>query len=205
MSNAAKKNTFPKTIEIEITDEENTIRMKDHLEIEFKIDATKAQRAAKMAEYNADLKALRQQRSELITTIKSKKEKRDIDCYQDPDFRRNIMFTKRADTDQVIDERALTLEERQETLPGTTAKPAKPKAPKGSEDPVVEDDYKPEGHVEGKPGEKPTEDAGATTAGGKVQRIKASDVKKKKAERAKKAARAVESNGAGEDEGNQSA
>jgi hypothetical protein len=163
-----------------------------------------------MAEFNADLKALRQQRSELITTIKTKKEKRKIECFRDPDFRRNTMFIKRADTGAVIEERALTVEERQETLPGTTTKPDKAPKP-GSEDPVVPDDYKPDGHVEGAAAEGQgggaTEEPQSGKGGAdKVTRIKASDAKKRKAERAAKAANAGntrnarESNGAGEDE-----
>jgi hypothetical protein len=114
---AAKRETIFKDIEIEITDEDNTLRMKQHLECEFRIDTVKAERAAEMSEYTQQLKELRKLRSELITTIQTKMETRSIECVEDADFRTNTMFTRRADTGEVVGERALTVEERQEALP----------------------------------------------------------------------------------------
>jgi hypothetical protein len=193
---AAKRHTFPKTIEIEITDEENTLRMKQHLDVEFKIDAVKAERAATVSEFTQQLKDLRKQRGELITTIQSKKEKRDIECYQEPDYRRHCMVIKRADTDQVIDERALTAEELQESLPGTKdskggKKPEAAAAPAAAGDGgIVDNNYKPDGHVEGAAQGKGGGEPATTNKGGagKVTRIKASDAKKTKAKREAKAA-----------------
>jgi hypothetical protein len=183
MSNAAESqapNTFYKTVEVEITDEENTVRMKDHLEIEFKIDAAKAERAAKMAEYGKDLKDLRQRRSEIITTIRTKKEKREIACYQQEDFRTNRMLIRRADTGEMIDERPLTLEERQESLPGTK----EPKAKKAASEAANADtDEPPAADDEGSGGGDEPAPGSSKPAAGKVVRIRASDAKKRSAGR----------------------
>lgn len=188
---------FLRTIEHDITDEENSLKKNDLVALELKIDSVKLDKQSRNSDFNAELKQLNNQRAALLGTIQTGREKREIECYEVPDERRGIMAILRADTKEVIDERALTLEERQGKFPFEERTPAHQSA---------EDDDSDE-HPDTERPPAPDEDTTAAKKGGagKVVRIKASDVKNKRAARAKKAAQAVESNGAGEDEGDQSA
>jgi hypothetical protein len=194
MSAAAEKQPeiFLKTIEVEINDAESQKLLQDHLELELQIDAVRASRASEMAEYNSRLKELRQRRGELINSIHTKKEKRDVAVYNEADERRGIMLTKRADNHVVVDERALTLDERQGKFP--FQEPGKDGAT-GESDAGEKAEADAAGAAAEAGDGASREDAAiqaqsdaaaAKGKAGKVVRIKASDVQKKKAARAAK-------------------
>jgi hypothetical protein len=174
MSNAAesidpskKPETFLHTVEVDITSEETTARTQRLLEVLNKIDTTEADKASRVSDFNGELKQLRKEAGKIRQSIRIGKERRDVECYEQPDFRRNIVFIVRAEDNKVIDERAMTLEDREQELPLNKGK--------ADTDPANEGD------------DKPATEPKAAGAG-KVTRLKASDVKKRKAQRDAKAA-----------------
>lgn len=108
---------FLKTVEVEVSDEENTLRLVRLAEVDGNINTTEADKASRVSDFNSDLKQLRKERNKLLEAITTRREKREIECYQVPDERRGIMATIRKSDGKVIDERALTIEERQTPLP----------------------------------------------------------------------------------------
>lgn len=191
---------FLRTIEHDITDEENSLKKNDLVALELKLDSVRLDKAKRASDFNAEIKQLNNQRSALLGTIQTGREKREVQCYEVADERRGIMAIIRNDTKEVVDERALTLDERQGKFPfedvrGRQAndddEPAGADAA-GSDTPPPPAD----GPAEGGTDEAASEQKAAGGAG-KVTRIRASDVKKKKAERDRKAKQAA---AAGEDE-----
>lgn len=174
-----KPETFLHTVEVDIADEEMTARTQRLLDVLNKIDTTEADKASRVSDLNSELKQLRKEAQKIRATINTKRERRDVEVYEQPDFRRNIVFIVRASDGKVIDERAMTLEDRESELPFDKKKGAENDAGDGAS---------------GSGGGEATEDAeiqkqsdaaaAKNKGAGKVTRIKASDVKKRKEARA---------------------
>ncbi len=79
------------------------------------------------------LKDLRQRCNELSTQIKHRKEDRAVVCTEEPEYRKGVMQTIRTDTSEVVEERPLTIEERQTNLRALDGGKKK-KTAKGDED-----------------------------------------------------------------------
>lgn len=172
MSNAAaattERKTFFKTVEVSVGEAESNLHKDRLVAVDRSIISTEAEKATAVSKFNDELKQKRKERIKLLDAISNGREQRDIECYQVADERLGTMFTRRVDTDQVIDERALTLEERQGKFP------------------FKEGDKKPADGAEASAtsGEAAGDDkATPEPAGSKVKRIKASDVPKAKAAR----------------------
>jgi hypothetical protein len=50
-------------------------------------------------------------------------EARDVDCVEQTDSKRGVVHLMRTDTDEIVETRAMTAEERQGKIPGTDVKP----------------------------------------------------------------------------------
>ena len=72
----------------------------------------KAEKAEANQGFNNDLKLLRKEQVTLLEEITVGKAKMEVQCYQERDERRGIMLTMRCDNGHIVDERALTAEER---------------------------------------------------------------------------------------------
>lgn len=68
------------------------------------------------AQVSKKLKDLRARANELSSQIKNRKEDRAVVCTEEPEYRKGVMQTIRTDTQQVVEERPLTIEERQTNL-----------------------------------------------------------------------------------------
>ena len=207
-----KPETFMKTMEVDVTAEEQNQRKDRLVAVDREIINVEAEKASKSSDFSTQIKTLKKERVALLQAIGTGRERREIPCYLERDDRLGVMRTKRVDTDAVIDERALTLEERQTELfdddeaktdDGDTERPPAGDGDEpeqvGSAGPDAEDDAPPTDADGAGDGEAEGDAEQATTAPtGKVTRIKASDVRKKAAERKRKANQAAE---AGESDG----
>ncbi len=176
-----KPETFLHTVEVEISNEEAGARTKRLLEVLNEIDKIEGDKASRVSDFNTELKQKRKEAHKIRDAIHLGKERQDVECYEQPDERRNIVFIVRASDHKVLDERAMTLEDRMYLDKG--------KAPAAAAD-------EPEAAAEGSGGGGDGEAEGKAGKAGKagkgggatVTRIKASDVKKRKAEREAKEA-----------------
>jgi hypothetical protein len=180
---------FLKSIEVSVSDDENTAKLQRLAVVDTKIKDTEAEKAGDVSKHNESLKQLRKEQRKLLEAIQTKKELRDIECYEKRDERLHKVTIHRADNDMQVDERPMTAQELGgEPTPAKPNKPAKPpKAKKQADLPGTA-----KGETTGAGGETERaedetierESAAAKGSGvGKVTRIKASDAKKKSGER----------------------
>ncbi len=106
------RDIFKHPVEVELTDDEINARLNRNAEIDRKILEIQAEKAAANSGFNGDLKTLRKEQVTLLESAKAGTAKLEIDCYQERDDRRGIMLTMRCDNGNIVDERALTAEER---------------------------------------------------------------------------------------------
>lgn len=184
------RKTFLHTIEVEISTEESAVRTKRLLDVLNEIDKIEADKQSRVSDFNAELKQKRKEAHKVRDAINLGKERRDVECYEVPEEKQNTIHIVRASDGKKVDERAMTLEDRMNL--GKSKEDAK-KAQAATESPASEG--------QGGGAANDTSKAGV----GKVTRIKASDAKKKRAQRdakeaADKARAAADANEAKNDE-----
>lgn len=111
--------TFTKELLVDITDEDKDGRKNRLADVVLELAEIDAKKAEAMSGFNKELKDKRKEMNALAAAIRTGQEKKELDCFERFDFRRNVVETRRSDTEEVIDERAMTMDERQERLPGT--------------------------------------------------------------------------------------
>ncbi len=185
-----KPETFLHTVEVEITTEEAAARTKRLLEVLDEIDKIEADKASRVSDFNVELKQKRKEAHKVREAIHLGKERQDVECYEKPDERRNIVFIVRASDHKVLDERAMTLEDRMYLggePPTENDGASKPKSGKGKKGTAAAT------NEASAAAEASTGEGAATETnppGGKVVRIKPSEAKKRRAEREAKEAAA---------------
>ncbi len=110
------RESFKFAIDVTLTEDEINDRLERNAEIDRKILDIQAQKAMANQGYNGDLKLLRKEQVTLLESAKAGKAKLEVDCYQERDDRRGMMITRRNDNGDIVDERALTAEERGESV-----------------------------------------------------------------------------------------
>jgi len=106
------RETFGHPIEVDLTDEEKEAKLNRNADIDRKMIEIKAEKAEANQGFNNDLKLLRKEQATLLEAITVGKAKVEVQCYQERDERRGMMLTMRCDNGHIVDERALTAEER---------------------------------------------------------------------------------------------
>ena len=131
---AAKKKDAPKRVmkrlHVVLTDSEKLERTTALLEAMSHKDLLIAEKSLATAEANAAIKTAQKSVRELQQALTDGKELREVECLEVHDFARNAVIRQRADTREGVEERAMSLDERQATLPGV--EPTKPKAGPGA-------------------------------------------------------------------------
>jgi hypothetical protein len=64
----------------------------------------------------SDVDTLRWRIRDLATVVRNAREDRDVEVYEDLDFRAGVVLLKRRDTDELVDSRGMTEAERQRSL-----------------------------------------------------------------------------------------
>jgi hypothetical protein len=98
---------FTKELDCAVEDNERESYKERVLDIVGELLDVEAQKAAKMSEFNKELKDL----------ARTGMERRDVECAERYDYRRGAVETIRLDTKEVIDERAMTADERKTKMP----------------------------------------------------------------------------------------
>ncbi len=175
-----KPEIFLHTVEVEISTEEAAERTRRLLDVLNEIDTIEADKASRNSDFNTELKQKRKEAHKVRDAINLGKERRDVECYEQPDERRNIVFIVRASDHKVLDERAMTLEDRMHLGQTKTEAEKEAEAAASPAEKATEGSGGGADDANGKAGKagKAGKGGGAT-----VTRIKASDVKKRKAER----------------------
>lgn len=115
MSEAAlAEDTFGHLINVELDAAELARKAEQHVEICNEIERIEQRKSEALGDFNKELKDKRKEESDLRKVINSKSLKIEVLCYPERDDRRGMMLTRRKDTGEVVDERALTAEERNE-------------------------------------------------------------------------------------------
>jgi hypothetical protein len=106
------RETFGHEIQIDLSDEELAAGRKRNMQIDLEIDAIKERQSASNAVFKEELDILKREQKPLKEAEKTKKATIEIQCYHERDERRGIMLTMRCDNGEIVDERALTADER---------------------------------------------------------------------------------------------
>src|SRR5687768_2408303 len=120
MSTAAattKPEVFLKSLEVTTSDAENTDRLHRLAVVDKKIQDIEAEKATEVSKHNENLKQYRKEQRKLLDAIQSRKQQRDEQVDQVPDYRLGKMNIDRASDTCFDEERALTDEERERELP----------------------------------------------------------------------------------------
>lgn len=89
---------------------------KDELvKVDRELDAKKDEKREAILEFNEEIKPLAKRRKELLDAIEAKRETLEVDCVERWNYKLNSVQFVRKDNRQVVDERAMSGEERQET------------------------------------------------------------------------------------------
>ena len=121
MAKAARK-TFPKKIAIHLTDRERDEAKNRLVVVDQEIHAIGDAKSRENSDFNSRLKDKRAEQRALLGAIETGSMEREIECYEVRDDRRGHMVTFRADSEEQVDERPLTADERQQELPGIGGK-----------------------------------------------------------------------------------
>ncbi len=213
-NSTVRQDTYEELLEEALTEEVKAAKRERLETVDREIIRLEEEKKAAAKVFTNKIKPLEAERDGILQALDQGTEKVRRAVYDflviDPASQEILLVeVRRVDTDAKVDERAATAEERRDhfaSLQGDLFSGDSNPPPADLVDPADEPQAGAE-HPDTERPPAPDEDAPAAKKGGagKVVRIKASDVKNKRAARAKKAAQAVESNGAGEDEGDQSA
>lgn len=118
----SKKKTGPKTISmklpVKLTKEERDERTAELLAaLQKEVDLV-SEKSEAVAGFNASIKLQRQLVSEKRKVLEKGEEPRDVECVEVFDFRLQQVHVDRKDTGERVSTRAMSVDERQETLPG---------------------------------------------------------------------------------------
>lgn len=135
------RETFGFPIEVTLTSEEKLENLDRIANIDRKILSLEGDKAAANQRFTEEFKALKKERLTRLEQDTAGKAKVEVECYQERDDRRGMMLTMRCDNGHIVDERALTAEEREvDDRQGDLFAGGKPDSAAGSADSDEEDE-----------------------------------------------------------------
>jgi hypothetical protein len=111
-STTEKRETFGHPIVMQLEGKELERKNEDHVKVCNELEEIEGRKRTAMSGFNEELKLKRKQEISLRAMINSKSMQVEVECYPERDDRRGMMLTRRVDTGEIVDERALTAEER---------------------------------------------------------------------------------------------
>lgn len=106
-----------RNVNVPLTAEEISEYRRQACEVANQIFALEEKRRVQNQGLNLEMKELKAEHKALIDRTKNGREDRVIECYEEKDLDKEILFIKRADTHEVIDSRRLKPAEMQADLP----------------------------------------------------------------------------------------
>lgn len=108
--------TTTKKIKIDLTAEQVAAKKDQLVDAVGQLADVEAEKALAMQDFNKALKDARKSQRALLSAIRTGQEEIEVQVFERRDERRHEMHTVRLDTNEVIETRPLTFEERQLTL-----------------------------------------------------------------------------------------
>ena len=106
-----------KEVECELSDNELIARLQSLATVDREIKTIESEKATSMSEFNKALKDKRHEQSKLLAACECKREMREIECRVEVVEALKQVRVVRCDTGAVVEERAMTFNELQLTLP----------------------------------------------------------------------------------------
>lgn len=116
-TNGKPPRSFTERMPCKLTDAELVDRGAQLADAYAKADALEAERKNTNDGFKAKIELVEQQVRDLAGTLRSKQETREVELLEEFDYRTFTVRVKRADTGEMVRERAMTKNERQEELP----------------------------------------------------------------------------------------
>jgi hypothetical protein len=110
--------SFKKELPVNITDADKAERGARAITCYQEIVDIEASKAEAVAGFNADLKDKRKEMRTLCAAATTGQELAQVDCVEEFNYTLGTVSTRRCDTNEALEERAMTLDERNERLPG---------------------------------------------------------------------------------------
>jgi hypothetical protein len=98
---------------VTLTEEELSAKRDELAQCASDLNSTEQEKASVASGFNAKIKELRSNMTELATSIRSKHEYRDVGCEEVPDYDAGVARTRRLDTGEFVATRVLRDEEKQ--------------------------------------------------------------------------------------------
>jgi hypothetical protein len=112
----SKPQTYVRTLPCHLTDDE-LLQRADQLSRKLaEVEQLQEQKAASASDFKARIEKADEEVSSLARMVRTKEQERPVECLSRKDFARNMVVETRADTGEVVDERAMSPEERQEAM-----------------------------------------------------------------------------------------
>lgn len=109
---------YQESVEVELTDEDKAARRIELESIDREIIRLEEQKKADNKVINGEIKVQKARKDGILAALDSGTEKRMVDCYEHFDERLGKVEVRRVDTDEVVTERAMTTQEREDSAAG---------------------------------------------------------------------------------------
>lgn len=104
---------FKRAVTVKITGKQRTEKQDRMVEARLEIEKQKE----KIAPYQKRIKSLNDEVLRLANEVEQMNEEREVQCYNEFHFSKNKVIVKTTEGDDVVEERAMTPDERQEVFP----------------------------------------------------------------------------------------
>lgn len=112
----SRKDTFSRWLPVKLTDEETLEKAKKLSRLERERASVEVEKKSVMSRFQQELKEFAGQIAELSRAIEKGEEQREVECAEDTSFEKKKIYTRRLDTQEIIHERDLPVEETQENM-----------------------------------------------------------------------------------------
>lgn len=117
-----KGEVFTHPVEVPLTDKELLIYADELASLDTEETEVTARHQSEKGRAKADMEAIHQRRTTVLDRIRTKKEYKDVECYNDFDYFEGICTVRRVDNDETVKTRKMTVEEfKGEKLPFATS------------------------------------------------------------------------------------
>lgn len=118
--------TKVRNLTVRLTDAEISEYRRQAIEVYSAAGSLRKKKTIQNQAINVELKELDAEAESLRRRAKDEVEEREIECYDEKDLDKQVLYTKRADTDEVVDSRKLKVHEMQADLPMEDPESMKP-------------------------------------------------------------------------------
>jgi len=139
-----ERETYEELVECPLTPEDQDAKRLRLETVDREIIRLEEEKKAASKVFVNQIKPLQAERESILEALDAGTEKRMVECYERRDDRLGKVEIRRVDTDEVVEERAMTIEEREAAQQGDLFSSGGSSAPPpADDDPVTPDDFEP--------------------------------------------------------------